>query len=239
MSERQFGDQQAMIQRVLQATDSLSDEEAAARYQQILRQLPPDQAAELNALALSQVNPDERRNLAGQFRQAHHNPQTPFDGYDYDDDDEAASPMGLGRMTARAHEQDPSLLGGMFGGTNSALGGTVGKAALGALAAILMRQMMSGQRGGAAAQGLPMGGMGGDPVDSILGGLLGSGGGRSGGGSYGQPTPGGLDLGSILGGLLGGGSMARSAPQGGGLGSLLGSILGDLADGPNTRSHRK
>jgi hypothetical protein len=254
MSSNEFANPQALVQQITQATDRLSDQEAAQRYQQILGQLPPEQAAELNALALSQVGQDERRSLAGQFRQAHQNPNTPFDGYDFDDDDEAASPLGLGRMSARAQHQDPSLLGGMLG-ENSPLGGTLGKAALGALAAILIRQAMSGQQSRSHGQG---GQMGGDPISAILGGLLGGGagglgglggqqmpGGLGGGGSYGgqqmptgQQMPGGLDLGSILSGVLGSGSMARQTPQGGGLGSLLGSILGG-AMGGGSGSHRR
>lgn len=247
MSNDQFASPQALIQQITQATDNLSNQEAAERYQQILRQLPPEQAAELNALALSQVDQGQRRSLAGQFRQAHNNPDTPFDGYDFDDDDEAASPLGLGRMSARAQQQDPALFGGMLGG-NSPLGGTLGKAALGALAAILIRQMMSGQQERSRGQGGQMGGMGGDVIGSILGGLLGGGlggqqrmpGGLGGGGGFGdqQQMPGGIDLGSILSGALGDGSTARRAPQGGGLGDLLGSILGG-AMGGGSNSHRR
>jgi len=238
MSTHQFANPQELIQQITHATNNLSDQEAAQRYQDILAQLPSDQATELNALALSQVGQDERRGLAGQFRQAHDNPNTPFDGYEFDDDDEAASPLGLGRMSARAQHQDPALLGSMFSG-NSSLGGTVGKAALGALAALLIRQMMNGQQSRSYGQG-PMSSMGGaNPIGSILGGLLGGAGGF-GGGTYGrQQMPGGLDLGSILGGVLGSGSMAGQVPQGGGLGSLLGSILGGTTDTAASRSHRR
>lgn len=236
MSDNLFANPQQLIQQITHATNNLSDEAAAQRYQQILAQLPPDQAAELNALALSQVNHDERRGLAGQFRQAHDNPDTPFDGYTFNDDDEAASPQNLGLMSAQAQRQDPALLGGLFGG-NSALGGTVGKAALGALAALLIRQMMSRQQGN-YGQGMPtggMGGLGGDAIGSILSGLLGAGGGGFGGTGYGnQQMPGGLDLGSILGGVLSGSaggqipqsSGSQQMPGGVDLGSILSGVLG-------------
>lgn len=259
MSNERFSDPQDLAQQVMRAANSLSDEEAAQRYQQILAQLPPDQAAELNALAMSQVGGTERRNLAGRFRQAHQNPDSPFDGYEYDDDDQAADPMSLGRMSARAQQQDPALLGGMFG-QNSPLGGQIGKAALAALAALLIRRMMSGQSR-EYGRSVPMGGdpigsilggllggggggyggqpMGGDPIGSILGGLLGGGGGGYGGQS--MPRSGGGDLGSILGGLLGGGTAGQYMPRGGGsdLGSILGSILGGGPERPGTGSHRK
>jgi hypothetical protein len=80
MTNNRFANPQELIQQITHATNNLSDQEAAQRYQQILAQLPPDPAAELNALALSQVSMDERRGLAGQFRQAHQNSNTPFDG---------------------------------------------------------------------------------------------------------------------------------------------------------------
>jgi hypothetical protein len=242
MSSQQFGNPQALIQQVMQATESLSDREAAQRYQQILAQLPPDQAEELNALALSQVDPGERRSLASQFRQAHQDPNTAFHGYDFDDDDEAASPMGLGRLSARAQQQDPALFGGMLGGDNP-LGGRVGKAALAALATLLIRQMMSGQQGGAMGGGTSTGGMGGmggmggaDPIGSILGGLLG---GVLGGGVGGASTGGMGDMGGM--GRAGGSSDTAGrrydgtlgdAPAGGGMGGIdLGSILGGLLGG--------
>src|SRR5262249_38068726 len=142
MSNDMFANPQALKQLLLQATSRLSDAEAAQRYQQILAQLPPDQAAELNTLALSQVGATDRRQLAAQFRQAHEDPNTPFDGYEAANDDAAAHPRSLGRMAARAQQQDPDLLGGLLGGSSS-LGGQVGKAALAALAALLIRRMMS------------------------------------------------------------------------------------------------
>ena len=258
MSNEAFADPRALAQQLMSAAQSLSDEEAAQRYQQILAQLPPNQAAELNALALSQVRSTDRRSLAAKFRRAHNDPNSPFDGYDYDDDKDAATPMSLGRMSARAQQQDPNLLGGIFG-PDSKLGGQIGKAALAALAALLIRRMMSGQ-GREYGQAAPAGAA--DPLGSILGGLLGGGstsgaadplgsilGGLLGGSAGGQPVPQrgqpmpGGDLGSILGGLLGGGDVAQQIPQGrGDLGSILDSILSGGAatpDKPGAGSHRK
>jgi hypothetical protein len=239
MSNDLLANPQALTRQLLNATNSLSDAEAAQRYQQILAQLPPDQAAELNALALSQVGASDRRTIAAQFRQAHQDPSSAFDGYAYNDEAEAASPLGLGQMAARAQQQDPALLGGLLG-ENSPLGGQIGKAALAALAALLIRRMMSGQ--GGSGQGLPSGGA--DPLGSILGGLLGAAGSGAGGQPVpqrGQPDLGG-GLGDLLGGLLGGGASAQHIPQGGDLGDLLGSILGGAGATPNQAgagSHRK
>ena len=268
MTTNSLGNPQALAQQIMEAANSLSDQEASQRYQQIVAQLPPDEATKLNALALSQVDHNERRTLASQFRQAKNDPNSPFDDFDDDDDDDrAADPMVLGRMTARAQQQDPALLGGMLGGQQSGIGGQIGKAALAALAAMLIRNMMNGQ-GAGQSQGLPQQGLpqrggqqmpssqgmpGGLDIGSILGGLLG-GGGAQGGHSQGLPQrggqqmppsqgmPGGLDIGSILGGVLGGGGAQQ--PQAGDLGSILGSILGGGADdapptSPSDRSHRR
>lgn len=268
MTNEMLSNPQALAQQVMAATENLSNEEAAQRYQQILAQLPSDQAAELNALAMSQVASSERKSLASNFKQAHQDPNSPFDGYDYDDDDEAADPRNLGQMSVRAQQQDPALLGNIFG-NNSGLGGQIGKAALAALAALLIRRMMSGQGGansnvigsilgsllgGGSGMGGGFGGgygnqtMPGGDLGSILGGLLGGGGGLGGQPMprRGQPAPG-VDLGSILGGLLGGGAGGQYIPRGGGggdLGSILGSILGGGGDNttptaPGAGSHRR
>ncbi|MBC8163458.1 MAG: hypothetical protein H7Z42_19795 [Roseiflexaceae bacterium] len=215
MTINKIGDPQALSRQIMEATNNLTDEQASQRYQQILAQLPPDQAEDLNAMAMSQVGQTERHSLAAQLRQANNDPDSPFDGYDYDDDDEAASPASLGRMSLQAQQQDPRLLGGMLGGQQSGLGGQIGKAALSALAALLIRRMMSGQAAGSSS-GLP----------------------AQGGLPSGQPMPGGLDLGSILGGLLGGGAGGQPMPSsqsipGGDLGSILGGLLGGGAGGPS------
>jgi hypothetical protein len=209
------------------------------------------------------VGADERRSLAGQFRAAHNDPNRPFSGYDVDDDDEAATPQVLGRLSARAQQQDPALLGSVLGSDNP-LGGQIGKAALAALATLLIRQVLSGQQGAQQSGGYagsPAAG-GADPLSTILGGLLGgaAGGGSASGGSgldlgtilgsilagSGAPSQApqsgmggaasGLDLGSILGSVLGSGGMANKAPQGGGLGSLLEALLEGAS---NQTSHRK
>ena len=245
MSQESFSDPARLAQQLLAAANSLTDEEASQRYRQILSQLPREEAAQLNALALTQVAPDQRRVLASGLKQAHNDPGSSFDGYDDDDDDVAATPQRLGQMSAKAAQQDPALVNNLFGGENSGLGGQIGKAALAALAAMLLRNLMSGQGQqpsggyGGVGQGAP-GGM--DPVTMILGSLLGGAGGgqmggqMGGGGSYGGQPPAG-DLGSILGGLLGGAKGGQTprgqtpggqAPAGAGgldLGSILSTVL--------------
>lgn len=236
MSQETFSDPGRLAQQLLSAANSLTDEEAGRRYQQILGQLPREEAAQLNALALTQVAPDQRRVLASGLKQAHQDPNSAFDGYDDDDDEVAATPQRLGQMSAKAAQQDPALVNNLFGGENSALGGQVGKAALAALAALLIRKFLGGQQQSADSMGSFGGsGAGMDPVSMILGSLLGGGGG---GGSYQQSQGGAGDLGSILGQVLGGAGAqqmpsgrAQQQMPGGDLGSILGQVLGGQQGG--------
>lgn len=241
MEQQVGGNAQALTKQLIAATDQLSDAEAAQRYQQILAQLPPQQAAELNAMALSQVSAGGRHTLAAHFKQAHHNPNSPFNGYTYSDE-EAAKPIHLGQMSARAQQQDPQLLGGILSSDNP-IAGQIGKAALAALAAILIRRLTSGQASGqtgSSGQAIP--GVGNEVVGAIIDSLL-----R--GGQSGQQLPGGGDLGGLLGGLLGGSGTSTTSsqpnqslpntqpsqplPGGGDLGDL-GGLLGGLLGGSGT-----
>ncbi|HWQ12023.1 MAG TPA: hypothetical protein VNL77_04445 [Roseiflexaceae bacterium] len=192
-----------LVQRITAAANALSPQEAAQRYQQIMAQLPPEVAARVSALAFSQVPPDERRQVAAQLRQANDDPRRPFDGFTYADEEEGAQPMALGRMTKRARDQDPALLGSLLGG-DSSLGGQLGRMALTALAYVLIQRVMGDQAGGRAipSAGAPTGAP--NPLGDLLGGLL---------GGQGTPPgrPAGADpIGSILDGLLGGGHMPPS-----------------------------
>ncbi|MBT2595318.1 DUF937 domain-containing protein [Arthrobacter sp. ISL-72] len=93
------------------------------------------------------------------------------------------------------------------------VGGDLVRKLLPILAPIVMsylaKKVLGGQGSGGSAGGAGTGGVGGQNAGS----------------------PGGIDLGSILGGILGGGSQGRGGLQGGGLGDILGGILGGGAQG--------
>lgn len=169
------------VQRQQNDPNSISDEEAARRYREMMRHAPSDLADEANQHGFGQMPEQDRRKLADQFSEANRNPGRPFDGYRYNDSDEAADPRQLGRMTRQAENQDPDLFDSLFG-QSSPLSGTLGKAALAGAAAYAASRFLGGQ--GQQATG---GGGG-------LGGLLG-GGGQSQGTGFGTP-----DLGDRLGG---------------------------------------
>ncbi len=103
------------------------------------------------------------------------------------------------------------------------LAGTLGKVAIGMIAARGIGKMMGGSSGSSNALGGLLGsvlGGSGSSAGNMLGGLLGGGGSQQGGG-----------LGSMLSGLMGGQAQAATAPSAGGLGGLLDSLGGGSAAG--------
>lgn len=136
--------------RVREDPDSISDEEAARRYREMMQHQDmddlddPDTEAEYER-AFSRMSPDERRALARRYQEASRDNSRSFDGYRGDYDEErAASPRELGRMTRQASRQDPDLLEGLLG-QGSPLTSTGGKIAMAGLAALAARKFL-GQR---------------------------------------------------------------------------------------------
>jgi hypothetical protein len=141
--QEEYGD---FLQRYQNDPSSISDEEAARRYRELMRQAPPELAAEANQHAFEQLPQQDRRALADRFQAAHRDPNRPFDGYTYDDPNEAADPRHLGRMAGQATQQDPDLLEQLVG-QESPLNSTLGKVALAAGAAFLASRVMGGLGG--------------------------------------------------------------------------------------------
>lgn len=147
------------VQRFQHNPDSISDEEAARRYRELLRHAPPEAQEEANEYAFSQMDPQERRRMAQGFRRVHDDPSNPFQGYAFDNEEEAASPRNLGRMMKHADEQAPDLLGQLLGGgrgrsvgrqgqepeLGALLSSPMGKMAMAAGAAYLANRFLNGQ----------------------------------------------------------------------------------------------
>src|SRR5690349_4476231 len=142
-------------QRYQNNPNSISDEEAARRYRELMRNVPPDTAADANAQAFQQLPQEDRHALAKHFSDATQDPNRPFDGYNYSDPNQAADPRNLGRMAGQASSQDPDLLEQLMG-KNSPLNSTLGRAALAGAAAYLANRYLSGQ-GQGLGQGLGLG----------------------------------------------------------------------------------
>lgn len=131
--------------RVQNDPNSISDEEAARRYREMVANQEdddPETEAE-SERAFDKLPADDRRKLAQHYREANDDSGRSFQGYNKDlDDEQASSPRELSRMTREAARKDPDLLEGLFG-KNSPLSSTAGKAALAGLAAFAARKFLS------------------------------------------------------------------------------------------------
>lgn len=134
------------IQRYQDNPASISDEEAARRYREIMRHTSTDAADEANEQAFGGLPVNMLKSLAGSFLGANNDPNRPYDGYNYNDEDEAAQPRNVGRMARRAEEQDPDLLTQLLG-KDSPLNSDLGRAALAGGAAYLASRALSGKGG--------------------------------------------------------------------------------------------
>jgi hypothetical protein len=170
-SPQQQQDAADFLRRYQDDPGSISDAEAARRYREMMRNAPADMAADAHSSALDQLSAEERAKLADQYKQAHNDPNSPFDGYQHDDPSQAADPGNLGRMAHQAEQQDPDLFDKIFG-QGSPLGSTLGKLAMAGVAAYMASRVLGGQN----QQG------GGFPAGGGLGGLFGGAGSNA-------PTP--------------------------------------------------
>ena len=129
--------------------DGIDDDEARSRYEEVSGQLSDDDY-ELSAQeAFQRLDPDQRRELARMMRQQGREKGVSFDEYDDDDDERDRDPQHLARMARKARKKQPNglagLLGGVMGGGGGGgnpMGGMLGKAALGGIAATAIKRMM-------------------------------------------------------------------------------------------------
>jgi hypothetical protein len=226
-AERQadYGD---FLRRFQQDPTSISAEEAARRYSELVSHASPELVVEANRMTFGQLPAQDREVLAGQFMEAQQDPNRPFDSYTYDDPNQAAAPGELGRMTLQAGQKDPGLLERLLG-PDSPLNTPLGRMVISTAVAYLASRIFGNQRqqgGVPASQGVPASGGGlADLISIFLGG-------------GGQPQAGGLPAGlpSGLGGLLG--ALAQGSgqmPSGSGIPGGLGGLLDALEQGGGQR----
>lgn len=152
-----------------------SGQEAYQRYQQVAPQLPPDVYEDAARESFSRMSPQDRQQFGQLLRQQSQQQGVNFPDLNHDGiDDRMQDPNYLAQVTGRMHQQQPGLLGQLLGGgQQQSLGGGGGmgdmlnnplaKAALGGIAAMAVKRMMSGGgRGG--NQGGNQGGFGGIPM---------------------------------------------------------------------------
>src|SRR5215210_8695661 len=147
------------INRYQQGPHGISDEEAANRYRQVARQLPPDDYLQAAKEAFARMSPEERVQFGRYLGQ-----QAQQQGHDFIDlnqdgiDDRLQDPDYLARTTTQAHQKEPGLLGQLFGssGGHSSGGTTSGgmlssplaKGVLGGIAAYGLSRMLGGKHHG-------------------------------------------------------------------------------------------
>src|SRR5215211_7543222 len=114
------------INRYQQGPHGISDEEAANRYRQVARQLPPDDYLQAAKEAFARMSPEERVQFGRYLGQ-----QAQQQGHDFIDlnqdgiDDRLQDPDYLARTTTQAHQKEPGLLGQLFGSSGGhSSGGT-------------------------------------------------------------------------------------------------------------------
>jgi len=195
LSEQSRADYSDYLKRFQEDPDSISTEEAAQRYNELVSHAPPELAAEANQHVMGLLPQSDREVLASNI----HGSQQNFNiGSLLGEDSFLNTPVGKMILSAAVAYLANRMLGQQQGqvGTRAPSGGGLGDLISTILNGAASAQSPAGSQAPAGG-GLP-GGLG-----DILGGLLG-----------GQPQPGtqapagGLPggLGDILGGLLGGAS---------------------------------
>ena len=149
------------VDRYQQGPRAVSGEEAAARYEQVAPNLPPDVYQQSAQDVFSQMTPEQRAQLGQQLiqsarQQGHSFPDVNQDGID----DRLQDPEYLARTTTQLHQQRPGLLeqalgavggGGHAGAAGHSGGGVLSsplaKGVLGGIAAYGVSRMLGGGHG--------------------------------------------------------------------------------------------
>jgi hypothetical protein len=190
-------DHQDYLNRFRQGPQAVTEGEAAARYEQVAPQLPPDVYQQSAQDVFAQLTPEQRMQLGQQLIQSARQGGQSFPDVNGDGiDDRLQDPNFLAQKATQVHQQQPGLLGGLLGGgaAGGALGGGAGS------------MPGAGTTGGGATGGV--GGMLGSPMaKGILGGIAGAGLMRMLGGGGHHYGGGGLFGAPMMGGYFGGGPM--------------------------------
>src|SRR5918995_2466875 len=201
-------DHQDYLNRFRQGPQAVTDAEAAARYEQVAPQLPPDVYRQSAQDVFAQLTPEQRMQLGQQLIQSARQGGQDFPDVNGDGiDDRLQDPNFLAHKATQVHQQQPGLLGGLLGGgAGSALGGALGGGGAG--------RVPGGGAGGAATGG-GVGGMLGSPLaKGVLGGIAGAGLMRMLGGGGHHYGGGGLFGAPMMGGYFGGGPMFGAGGKG-------------------------
>lgn len=137
------------VDRYQQGPQAVSGQEAAARYEQVAPNLPPDVYQQSAQDVFSQMTPQQRAQLGRQLIQSAEQQDLDFPDVNKDGiDDRLQDPEYLARTTAQLHQQKPDLLNQIFSGGH---GSAHGSAQAGGL---MSSPLAKGILGGIAAYGV-------------------------------------------------------------------------------------
>jgi hypothetical protein len=123
--------------------DSINDDEAVQRYQEITPQLSDQDYETAAEAAFSKLSPEERREFSRYLRQqAQQRGMTDFDGNGIDD--RLEDPRDLARRTTQVRRQDPNLLEQLMGksGTGGPLDNPLAKMVFAGITAFAASKVM-------------------------------------------------------------------------------------------------
>lgn len=140
------------VDRYQQGPRAVSGQEAAARYEQVAPNLPPDVYQQSAQDVFSQMTPQQRAQLGQQLIQSAEQQNLDFPDVNKDGiDDRLQDPEYLARTTTQLHQQKPNLLNQILGGGGHGGGHAPGAASAGGM---MSSPLAKGVLGGIAAYGV-------------------------------------------------------------------------------------
>src|SRR3712207_8475776 len=119
-------DQHDFVDRYRQRPQAVSEQEAAARYQQVASQLPPEDYQQSAQDVFAQLTPEQRMQLGQALIQSARQQGQGFPDVNQDViDDRLQDPDFLAQKATDVEQQQPGLLGRLLGGGRSAPSGEV------------------------------------------------------------------------------------------------------------------
>ena len=150
-SASQLQDFQGFVNRYQEGPphEGYSGQEVLNRYQQVAPQIPADDYKRAAQEALQRMSPQQRAEFLQNLQQQTQEQNIALPGGSAADAPGAQDPNALAQILTGLHQQQPGLLGQLFGGAGSGSGrlldNPAAKAALAGIAAIAVKNMMAGR----------------------------------------------------------------------------------------------
>ena len=131
--------------------DSISDDEATQRYQELAPNLSRDDYRQSAEQAFARLTPQERAEFSRYLRERSRQQGVQLQDYDLNDDgiDDRAQqdPRELAEMTTRMRDQQPNILEQLLGkgGTGGTFDNPIAKVALAGITAFAAQKIMGGR----------------------------------------------------------------------------------------------